>query len=337
MVTTNHKRKSKCERMLRFALGVVEQEPTIGPTTFHTRYTEHPTLSMTKHGVYEMRFRTAVHYVAIAKMIHRASKANAKVCILSGDDLNKLIASGTLLQNVADNLNRTAIDELLYILKNIADHLPHWRREDIDQYVKTELAALEDTKYTPEQRHEHNMLRDTVAKPYLYQIGCKFVALEPRLERHSKHRSGLIPDAVGWHENGTIIGVEVKTSASDCFAALTAVRLDRYARYCNQLYILITDVNVYRELSDWVKESIHDEIGILLCDTETLTIIDCLPPRSTQKEPTDSMLQTMRKIYIDDIKRTIRSINLGTDDKTPVLAHEKLMSALSVSNLGMQS
>lgn len=322
------------ERMLRFALEIVEQQPTITPLEFYEAYCKNPTFAQKKSGVYQMSDQNAAHYVSVAKMLFKTIKhtETKKITVLSEEDYGRLIATGNLLSCISDNLNRTAVEELPHILKVIVDHLPGWHRKDIENFVGRELMRLSPTQYTQSQHHKHHAIRDNVAKPYLLrELGCKFATTEAHLEKPYDNMKGLILDVYGWKDNGTICGIEVKTSTADYRNTQKVSRLIRYAKYCNELYILVTNKKSFRDLIEWTRECKHEEIGILLYDKTTSTISECVAPRASRKEVTDTMLNKMHEIFISKGIKTFNSIYLDHEDTRPDSALKKMNAELSQS------
>lgn len=322
------------EQMLRFTLKVVEQQPAITPLDFYEAYCKEPTSAQKKSGVYQMSDQNAAHYVSVARMLLRTINhtKETKITVLSGEDYDRLIATGILLSCISDNLNRTAIEELPHILKVIVDHLSEWRRKDIINFADRELTRLSPTQYTKAQHHKHHTIRDNVAKPYLlHEIGCKFATTEAHLEKPYNNTKGLILDVYGWKDDGTICGIEVKTSAADYIQTQKVSRLIRYAQYCNELYILVTNKKSFQDLIEWTRECTHEEIGILLYDKTTSTITECVAPRASRKEVTNAMLKKMHEIFISKGIKTFNSIYLDQEDTRPDFAIKKMNAELSQS------
>lgn len=322
------------EQMLRFTLDVVEQQPTITPLEFYEAYCKNPTSAQKKSGVYQMSFHNAAHYVSVAKMLFKTINhtEKEKITVLSEEDYGRLIATGNLLSCISDNLNRTAVEELPHILKVIVDHLPGWHRKDIINFAGRELIRLNPTQYPHCQHHKHHTIRDNVAKPYLLrELGCKFATTEAHLEKPYNNMKGLILDVYGWKDDGTICGIEVKTSAADYRNTQKVSRLIRYAKYCNELYILVTNKKSFQDLIEWTRECTHEEIGILLYDKTTSTITECVAPRASRKEVTDAMLNKMHEIFISKGIKAFNSIYLDLEDTHPDSAFKKMSAELSQS------
>ena len=94
------------ERMLRFALEIVEQQPTITPLEFYEAYCKNPTSAQKKSGIYQMSFHNVAHYVSVAKMLFKTIKyaETNNITVLSEEDYGRLIATGNLLSCIYNKL-----------------------------------------------------------------------------------------------------------------------------------------------------------------------------------------------------------------------------------------
>lgn len=104
---------------------------------------------------------------------------------------------------------------------------------------------------------EHNNIKDIIGKQFLHDIGCRFISTEVTLEKGEKPIRGLKIDVLGWKKDGTICGIEVKANASDYFNTKSANRFDRYARYVNEMYILLTDEYAYNDAMMFIKPEFY--------------------------------------------------------------------------------
>ena len=201
-----HKKPSEEQIIVHQTMELLNQDSDLSPKKLRILLQAHANqLSLTKE-FGKMSDKTFTHYIAIARMfitlnslLDRKSQGTE---LLSAEDYQALLSTGTKLSNVADRINRLSEPQFLSILKLIATILP-CSRDDIDRIVRVKLQTLTNGDLKSGRTDEHNKVRDTVATKYLYDIGCHFVTTEAKLEKGDRSARGLKIDAYGWKADGT--------------------------------------------------------------------------------------------------------------------------------------
>ena len=288
-------------------------------------------LKLTKN-IVGMSPKSLENYLVMAKLLRRLSKLREQNAggseLWTDEDYRILQSSGILLNNCVRTINKLSPTAFLSVLKKVVSKLP-CDRSVIDRTVNTEIGILAPSDLMKGTHDEHNNIKDLVGKRFLYDIGCHFVTTEVTLEKGEAPVRGLKIDACGWKNDGTICGVEVKTSSSDYSNTKVAMRFDRYARYVNEMYILTTDEYAYDDAINWRKRTNHNEVGILLYDKDVDAITKQSQPIETRKEVTSMMLECVQRALLTKSIKLINTIDLQCDDCTPAQAVQTIKSKLA--------
>ena len=288
-------------------------------------------LKLTKN-IVGMSPKSLENYLVMAKLLRRLSKLREQNAggseLWTDEDYRILQSSGILLNNCVRTINKLSPTAFLSVLKKVVSKLP-CDRSVIDRTVNTEIGILAPSDLMKGTHDEHNNIKDLVGKRFLYDIGCHFVTTEVTLEKGEAPVRGLKIDAYGWKNDGTICGVEVKTSSSDYSNTKVAMRFDRYARYVNEMYILTTDEYAYDDAINWRKRTNHNEVGILLYDKDVDAITKQSRPIETRKEVTSMMLECVQRALLTKSIKLINTIDLQRDDCTPAQAVQTIKSKLA--------
>lgn len=288
-------------------------------------------LKLTKN-IAAMSPKSLENYLVMAKLLRRLSKLREQNAagseLWTDEDYRILQSSGILLNNSVRAINKLSSASFLSVLKKVVSKLP-CERSVVDRTVNTEIGMLPPMDIAKGTHDEHNNIKDHVGKQFLYDIGCHFVSTEVTLEKGEKPVRGLKIDVLGWKKDGTICGIEVKTSTTDYYNTKVDARFDRYARYVNEMYILTTNEYAYDDAMNWRKRTNHNEVGILLYDKDVDAITKQSQPIETRKEVTSMMLECVQRALLTKSIKLINSIDLQPDDCTPAQAVQTIKSKLA--------
>lgn len=322
---------SEEERIVVFTKRQLQDKPFLNAKLLREQLlSNYDNLKLTKN-ISELSPKSLENYIMMAKCLFRLSTLMEENAAgteeWSDEDYDTLQASGILLNNSVRKINKLTSQAFLFVLKKVVAKLP-CTRDVIDRTVISEIKMLPSSDITQGSHDEHNRIKELAGKQYLYNSGCRFVSTEVTLEKGKKPVRGLKIDVYGWKSDGTICGIEVKTTATDYFNTQADLRFGRYARYVNEMYILTTDEHSYYDAVAWKKIVKHDDVGVLLFDKETSTFTKQNLPVEPRKEVTSTMLACMHKAILTKTTKLIKEVDLQRDDYLPAHVIQKIQDAL---------
>lgn len=322
---------SEEERIVVFTKQQLQNKPFLNAKLLREKLlSNYSDLKLTKN-ISELSPKSLENYIMMAKCLFRLSTLREENAVgteeWSDEDYDTLQASGILLNNSVRRINKLSSHSFLHVLKKVVVKLP-CDRNVIDRTVNSEIKMLPPSDIAKGSHDDHNHIKEFAGKQYLYDIGCRFITTEVTLEKGKKPVRGLKIDVYGWKEDGTICGIEVKTSASDYFNTQAELRFGRYARYVNEMYILTTDDHSYYDAVAWKKIVKHNDIGVLLFDKETGKFTKENPPSEPRKEVTSTMLECMHNAILTKTMKLIKEVDLQREDYLPAHAIQKMNDTL---------
>lgn len=323
---------SEEERIVIFTKQQLKEKPFLNAKSLREQLLmNYESLRLTKN-IEKISPKSLENYIVMAKCLYRLSTLREENAVGTEDwtdeDYDTLQSSGIRLNNSVRAINNLSSQAFLSVLIKVVAKLP-CSRNVIDRTVKSEIEKLSPSDISHGSHDEHNRIKESAGKQYLFDIGCRFVATEVTLEQGIKPIRGLKIDVYGWKDDGTICGMEVKTSATDYFNTQADLRFGRYARYVNEMYILTTDEQSYYDAVTWKKIVKHNEVGVLLYDRATENFPMSSLPVEPKKEVTTAMLECAQKALLTKTAKLINEISIQRDDCTPFHAIQKMKAALN--------
>lgn len=326
------RRDSEEARIVKYTMELIESEPTLNELLLRKYLIENTkTMKFTKP-FQTMAIKSIEHYLYMARLFVRLKDLLTEEVQgteeWTEDNYQQILSTGILLCNKAGKIYRLSNENFLFVLKKAVSMLPASKKE-IESYIESIISKIDTEEMEIEIHDEHNNVRDIVATKYLRDIGCQFISTEVELEKRDNTSRGLKIDALGWKSDGTICGIEVKTRVFDDVNTKKAIRLDRYIRYCNEFYILTTDNKIYENAIEWRKNRRYNEMGIILCNRDTLQIEKIEKPREIKREVTEAMLLQVQKAFLIKFSKLVNTVCLDETEDTPALVLNKIKSILS--------
>lgn len=279
----------------------------------------------------ELSEKSLEHYLAVARLLCRLERLLEEKSLgwelWNAAEVKKLQSTGILLCDKASAINNLSDAAFLHVLRAIALAYPCTKAE-IKRIVDETIGRIAPRERKRAKNYDHDRIRDGVGKTFLWELGCQFIATEAKLDKEAAAERGLKIDLLGWKEDGTICGVEIKTRRADCRRAEANGQFDRYAKYVNEMYIITPDEAVYNRALRWKLRANRTDVGVLLCNPMGEAIVRSNRPAEAKKEIQPAMLKCVQRAFRGELLKRIDSVSFGDKACTPAQAGRTVQRAL---------
>lgn len=186
-------------------------------------------------------------------------------------------------------------------------------RTKLEKYFESELADVKKRQ----DAHE-NLVK--LGKVYLKTEKECYTIIPTREPYYTANGEKIVieMDLNGWSKDGSIYGIDAKTSVQDMQNFLRKDKYKKYSKFCNKFYIL-TDNQRVVEVVKKSKKIYKNKIGVLFCDLKD-NIEEEKEPEN--REITHEMRTYIEKHFKNDICSRLQKVTLDDLDNWEVAIKE---------------